>query len=624
MKAVILAGGKGTRMGSLTKETPKPMLEVGKEPILLHQVRLLRKFGIRDIIILVNHLKEPIIEYFKEENKFGVHLDFFVESSPLGTVGGIKEIDYHLQEDFLVLYGDVMINMDLERLISFHQKKNSECTLVLHPNDHPQDSDLVELDNDGRITAFYPKPHAEGHYYPNMVNAGAYILSPGILSFLERGVKADFGRDIFPSICQKVRMYGYNTSEYLKDMGTPERWQEVEDDYQTGKIERSSFEYKQKAIFLDRDGVLNEDKGLITRHEDLILYPFAAEAVKKINQSEFKAIVVTNQPVIARNLCTFEELRTIHNKLDTELGKSRAKLDGLYFCPHHPDRGYPEERKEYKVECLCRKPQPGMLLDAAFDFNIRLDQSFMIGDHERDIQAGINAGCITVGVRTGSGLKNTAFIPDFMFSNVGEAVNFLVSEPYKEVYKTLQARNQKSPSLILIGGKARSGKSTLTSYLKWKLEESKKKVLKIELDNWIVPEDQREGCKNVYDRFQLDTIETDIQRILAGIPKKLNRYLVHPGNRQIELVYEYTGQDVILIEGVVGLSSEVLRELATFKIFTDIETVLHRNRITEYYSWKGKTEEEISRLYSERLEDEYNLIEKERNLADLIIKLPQE
>lgn len=148
--------------------------------------------------------------------------------------------------------------------MDFHFKKKSECTLVLHPNDHPYDSDLVESAKDKQISGFFTKPHDPGKYYPNLVNAGVYILSAKVFPFLEAGVKADFGRDIFPEAVNKLRMFGYNTAEYLKDMGTPERLNEVEYDWQSGKIKRSSYEFKQKAIFLDRDGVVNEEEASST------------------------------------------------------------------------------------------------------------------------------------------------------------------------------------------------------------------------------------------------------------------------------------------------------------------------------------------------------------------------
>lgn len=620
MKAVILAGGKGTRMGEFTREIPKPMLTIGGIPILQHQLNLLKKYQITEVILLVNYLKDEIIKAFGNGSAMELKITYFEEPQPLGTVGGIKAIEEQLDDDFLVLYGDVMINMHLGRLIDFHRKKNSECTLVLHPNDHPDDSDLVEMDIEGRISRFYPKPHYPEKYYPNMVNAGAYIFSPVILPLLEKNVKADFGREVFPRISNRIKMFGYNTAEYLKDMGTPKRWEEVEIDWQSGKIEQSAYNHKQKAIFLDRDGVLNEEISFICKPEDMKLYDFTPAAVHSINQSDYKAIVVTNQSVIARNLCDWDQLKVIHNKLDTELARQQAHLDALYLCPHHPDKGFPEERSEYKIDCMCRKPKPGMLLDAAYAFNLNLRESFIIGDNDRDIQAGINAGCITVGVRTGYGLKKSTISPDFFFENLAEAVDYIIKEPHHWVWNRIMEANCKMPCVILIGGNARSGKSTLAAYLKNKFELEKNRVLKIELDNWILPEDQRQDCKTVYDRFRMGEMEADIQQVLAGIDLDMETYANHPLRKPQPLKYRYDGEDIVLIEGVVALSSEILRSLSHYMIFMETSPGEHRKRIDDYYRWRGKTQKEIDRLYQQRLHDEYELIEKDRILADLVVK----
>lgn len=426
MQAVILAGGKGTRLQAINTQLPKPMLRIGTKALLEHQIELLRVYGITDIILLVNHRKESIQDYFKDGANHGVKISYYKEATPLGTVGGIKAIEEKIQDDFLVLYGDVMVDMDIHRLIDFHRLHKSDCTLVLHPNDHPYDSDLVEVDSQSRITAFHSKPHKVNQHYRNLVNAGVYLFSKKIFPHLEKNKKADFGKDIFPSVVNKLTMFGYNTSEYLKDMGTPDRLEKVTQDLLSGKIADRNLKNKQRAIFLDRDGVLVEDKEYISNPHELKLYSFTTSAIKKINASGFLAIVITNQPVVARNLCTEDDLRIIHNKLDTELGNNRTLLDALYYCPHHPDKGFPDENPAYKVDCDCRKPKPGMLLNAARDFNIDLSASYFIGDHERDIEAGKRAGVITIGVRTGQGLEGSTLQPDYTFENVEEAVDFII------------------------------------------------------------------------------------------------------------------------------------------------------------------------------------------------------
>lgn len=431
VKAIILAGGKGERLGSLVFNIPKPMIKIGNLPLLEHQVNLLKKYGIKEIIILTGYLSEVIEKHFKDGGDFGVKITYFKEKKPLGTTGGLKEIENKLKGDFIVVYGDVMADMDIARLIAFHKEKNSACTLVLHPNDHPQDSDLVETNEDQRIIAFHPKPHSDSKYFRNLVNAGFYVISPKILKYIKKGVKADFGKDIFPKIVKKEALYGYSTAEYLKDMGTPKRLEEVRRDYKNSRIKQFNRNNKRRAIFLDRDGVINEHVGLLHKIEDFKLLSKVAPAIKKINNSEFLAIVITNQPVVARNLCSIKELEEIHKKMETLLGRQGAKLDAIYYCPHHPDKGFTGENPDYKIECDCRKPKIGLIKKAEKDFNINLKGSYIIGDSFRDILCGKNAGLTTIWVRTKNEYKKSEIKPDYFFKNLNQAINFIINKNKK-------------------------------------------------------------------------------------------------------------------------------------------------------------------------------------------------
>jgi D-glycero-D-manno-heptose 1,7-bisphosphate phosphatase len=176
-------------------------------------------------------------------------------------------------------------------------------------------------------------------------------------------------------------------------MGTPERYRAVVSDFKKGIVEGKNLSKKQRAVFLDRDGTINVYKGFLRDIDDFELLPNVAEAVRRINDSGYLCIVVTNQPVIARGEVTEEELDRIHMKMETLLGKKGAYLDAIYYCPHHPDKGFDGEIPKLKIACNCRKPKPGMLLKAAEDFNIDLSKSYMVGDGENDVLAGEAAGC---------------------------------------------------------------------------------------------------------------------------------------------------------------------------------------------------------------------------------------
>jgi len=393
MKVIIIAGGQGTRIASVNSEIPKAMIPIDGKPILEYQVEMAKRYGFTDFLFVIGYLGNQIEDYFGNGSRWGVKIEYFKETQPLGTAGALGLLKDKLTEDFFVLYGDTVMDIDMTHMLEYHKSHSADATLFLHPNDHPYDSDIVALDSDNRVLHFFNKPHQDGFVSHNMVNAALFIFSPKILSHIEIGVKSHIEKHVLPKCLDAgMKLYGYVSAEYIKDMGTPDRYYAVCDDVKSGKVARLNRCIKRPAVFLDRDGVINEEVNLLNKAEQMELIPGAAEAIRLINQSGYLAIVVTNQPVIARNLCSFDELDAIHQKMESLLGSEGAYINALYLCPHHPDGGYPEERKEYKIKCECRKPAPGMLLKAAKDWNIDLSESFMIGDSERDYQAGENAG----------------------------------------------------------------------------------------------------------------------------------------------------------------------------------------------------------------------------------------
>ena len=206
-------------------------------------------------------------------------------------------------------------------------------------------------------------------------------------------------------------------------MGTPDRFYAVSEDVKSGKVSARNLRYKQRAIFLDRDGTINKYVGFLRNIDDFELEDDVVDAIKLINNSGYLAIVVTNQPVIARGEVSLEELHEIHNKMETLLGLEGAYLDAIYFCPHHPHKGYEGERPEYKIECQCRKPKPGMLMKAAKDFNIDLSASWMVGDGETDVQCGKNGGCHTAAIKDDFGADLTG-------NNLYECVSKILAREY--------------------------------------------------------------------------------------------------------------------------------------------------------------------------------------------------
>jgi D,D-heptose 1,7-bisphosphate phosphatase len=423
MRTIIMAGGKGTRVASIAGDIPKPMIPICGKPILEHQIEVLKKNSLTDITIGVGHLGQHIKDYFGDGGRFGCKISYYTETEPLGTAGMLYKLD-NLSGDFIVLNGDIIFDIDCVRMIAFHKEKKAQATIAVHPNSHPFDSALIITDTNNRVTGWLNKedtPSREGArtYYKNQVNAGIHILSADFLKNCQQSKeKIDLDRDMLKPSISNGAIFAYQSPEYIKDMGTPERYAQVKSDIEKGIVHGKNLTIKQKAVFLDRDGTINIFNGFVTRPEDFELIEGASEAIKKINSSGYLAIVITNQPVIARGELDFETLNLIHMKMETDLGKQGAYIDDLFCCPHHPDKGFPGERLEYKIDCDCRKPKPGMIFQAAQKYNIELSQSYMVGDDKRDVQAGINGGCIPVflsnnGNFEDSNVKTFSSLPEF-------------------------------------------------------------------------------------------------------------------------------------------------------------------------------------------------------------------
>lgn len=439
MKAVIQAGGKGTRISEITGDViPKPMLEISGYPILYHQMMNLKKNGITDITVIIGHLGNVIKDYFGDGKQFGLNISYVEEDpqKPLGTAGSLYFLKDKLKENFVFLLADVFIDIDFEKMEQYHIANNADVTLLTHPNGHPFDSDLV-VEEGGVVKAFDYKSNDRTTYnYKNLVNAGVMIFSPSVFKYLTELRKYNYEKDIIVPLINDGKVVSYKSSEYAKDMGTPERYRRVQEDYNSGICDAKNLANKQKAIFLDRDGTINEYVGFLRKEEDFRLIPGVSEAIKKINNSGYLAIVVTNQPVIARGEVTEEELEEIHKKMETLLGLDGAYIDDIYYCPHHPDKGFEGEIPELKIECDCRKPKTGMLEKAAKEHNIDLSSSIMIGDSTLDIKMAENAGMQSILLKTGQKGEDGKYdvSPTLIAEDLNDAINKIIC---KKVSKKL-------------------------------------------------------------------------------------------------------------------------------------------------------------------------------------------
>ncbi|MET0408232.1 MAG: HAD-IIIA family hydrolase [Hyphomicrobium sp.] len=630
LQAVILAGGKGTRLASRLNGRPKPLIDVAGTPLLKRQIDALRAAGVTDVVILVNHAAEQIQEYCSSNDNFGLSaLRLIDDGEPRGTAGAVLASLDALGPRFLVIYGDTLFNVDFTRFIAEHDRSGAEATLFLHPNDHPIDSDLVSLNDDGMISGFHSKPRPADALFPNLVNAALYVVEREALRrWRDIAVPCDFGADLFPAmLAAGARLKGYTSFEYIKDIGTPSRLDKAEQDLIRGVLTRANLSQAQACVFLDRDGTLNELDGYIRTPEELKLIDGAANAVRRFNLAEHRVAVVTNQPVVARGECSFEDLRLIHSKLDMLLAETGAYVDRLYFCPHHPDAGFEGEIASLKIRCSCRKPEVGLLIQGAHDLNADLARSWMIGDSTGDILAAAKIGLRSILVRTGEGGRDGKYdvLPDFVVDDLAAAADFILnSYPRLEALAGSLVDGIEAGSLVLIGGAARTGKSTLTGAMVDRLRTRDQQAVVVPLDRWLRPAELRGD--GVGGRFDIPAVYSALEPWLDGGGASFKAPFYDRFKRQqregTELSIER--DSVVIVEGVPALLLPIETERSVFRVHLKSDEADRRTRVINDLLYRGLGDRSGSEaLYEARLDDETAVVERVGKDADVTKSLDE-
>ena len=617
-QAVILAGGKGTRLRERLGILPKPLIDICGKPLLERQIELLLRHNYTDVLVLVNHQAQEIIDFCISRNNWGITLECIDDGEPLGTAGAVLAIQNMLADDFLVMYGDTMVDVDLTRFGDFHMgQKNVSGTLFLHPNDHPHDSDLVEIDDKGFITQFHPYPHDPNCFYPNLVNAALYYIKRDALrSFPKIASTMDFGKDLFPHMLRNGHaLLGYHSFEYIKDAGTPKRLDKVCEDLLNGRIERARFEEKQVAVFIDRDGTINREVDHLSSHQQFELLPNVGQSIHRLNNADFRTVVVTNQPVLARGDCTSQELKNIHNKMETLLGKEGAYIDRIYYCPHHPDAGFQGEVAKLKIKCDCRKPESGMIDAAAKDLNINIEKSWLIGDTTADILLANRCGLQSVLVETGfAGLdQRYAVNPNYTVPNLPAAVDLILkTHPYYlELCKKFGAEITPG-DFVFIGGLSRSGKSNFSSALRDFLRLNGINSVLISADRWLRNHEEREA--GVHGRYHMQKLKSLVQSLSVRDKKielslsaysKITRTSIANAD---EIVIDPL--DVVIIEGTIALN--LIHEVSEGRAhgwFVQIDERERHDRVLKEYRLRGLKDGDAEALYRKREGDEVSIIQ---------------
>ncbi len=626
----ILAGGMGTRLLERSGDLPKAMVPVGGKPVLHHQIELCRRYGFTDIALLVHHRHEKIKDYFKNGQSFGVRLRYLIEDYPRGTAGALRDALHDLADRFLVVYGDTFLDVDLRKFWDAHAASGAAGTLFLHPNDHPQDSDIVVIDDFGAVRGILPYPHPKGREVRNLVNAALYALDrAGIEDVTPAHGKADIAKHMFPRMLELGRrLRGYVSPEYIKDLGTPDRLDKVERDFGLGIPEALSSRQLRKAVFLDRDGTINREVTHLKVPDQVELLPGAAGAIRRLNLSGTLAVVVTNQPVVARGDVSLEVLAQIHARLESRLGVGGAFLNGLYLCPHHPDKGFPGEVPELKGVCGCRKPQTGLIDEACRDLNINRRESWMVGDSTSDIEAGRRAGLRTILLRTGHGGADSkwAIRPDYIASDLAEAVEWVL-DGHVQLSRRLASialEASRGQRLVLIGGLPGSGKSYAAQVLKELMNDLSCRAHILSLDSWLKANNALAEGIGLSDRLDIKFVSSAIAVAVRSTSRSTLSEPVYyrvDGRAGAQYIDHSIGPDDVLI--VEGRQSLLLDGWAgtkdVIKVFMKASPKLREERLARDRSWQKRLVEESNETYSTRERDETSSIEGTQMLADYIV-----
>ncbi len=605
--AVILAGGKGTRLKKILNGLPKPLVKINNKSLLDHQIDLLTKYKIFNIYILVNY-KSQIIKNHIEKKYQNINIKILDDGeNPLGTGGSILHHLNNFPENFFVLYGDTFLDVNLKKFAEFHFKIKSELSLFVHPNSHPYDSDIVICNSKKRVIDISGYPHDKYFYSSNLVNAALYVVNKETLlsvnCFNKKDI-VDFAKHVIPDcLINKKKVFAYKSREYIKDCGTVDRLNSVENDFKNNKHTKLSFDSESNIIFLDRDGTLIENIDYLKNINQIKFITGSFDALKRFNKNGNLVAMVTNQPVISRGELNEKELNDIHRYIEWEIGKNGAYIDELEYCPHHPDSGFMGEVKSLKINCDCRKPNTGMLNKIARLNKINQSKSWIIGDSTSDIRCGNNFGIKSVLVNTGlcgSDMKHYCR-PDFEFSNLNEASKFIVNKHKKLISKVSKIKLDFKNKNVFISGVSMSGKSTLSSIIKEIVEKKHDvKCHVVCLDDYLLPTEERKNFPNKFDLVEVKRIlllRKNNKTVMFNA-RRYNKY-----NRKVKVYKDQiiiiNPEDFIIFEGLLfGKISINFFKKNQFYIESNRQKLY--KRFNSDYKSRGMSKSEINELYDSR------------------------
>jgi D-glycero-D-manno-heptose 1,7-bisphosphate phosphatase len=375
-QAVVLCGGLGSRLGSLTTAVPKPLLPVAGRPFLERLLFEIKRHGLRRIVLLAAHMSADVEAFACQTSKrLDVEIEVAIEPGRAGTGGALWHARDRLDQRFFLFNGDSWFDFNLLDLaVQASQASSAVVAMALRRVSGASRYGTVEL-QDGRVTSFSARSGQTGSVF---INSGVYIVDRAVLAHLKPD--CSFEQDILKALAESGQVAGRVYDGYFVDIGIPS-------DYERAQTEVPARQ-RRGAVFLDRDGVLNEDRGYVGEIERFGWLPGAKAAIKRINDFGMFVFVVTNQAGVARGLYLEENVHRVHEHMRRTLAGVGAHIDDFRYCPFHPDGSVPA----YTRASDWRKPAPGMLLDLMLCWPVDPTQSVMIGDKESDVEAGVAAG----------------------------------------------------------------------------------------------------------------------------------------------------------------------------------------------------------------------------------------
>lgn len=372
-QCVILVGGKGTRLGDITANFPKPLLSINSKPFLEYLLSYIERYGFKEVLLLAGHANSEIIKFANNYKNSSLNIEVIIEKTPLGTGGSLINAYEKLDDSFFLLNGDSLLDGNWLSIISDLSEDINVSIALTEVSDSGRYG-AVKLNK--KIVASFEEKKKQTKTIPGLINAGIYCIRKKILKDIKLK-KISFEKDILPVLVSEKKVVGKKITGYFIDIGTQETLKEAK---------LTQWLKNRKAVILDRDGTLNEDRGYTYKTEDLIWKPGAKEFIKNLNKRNYYVFVATNQSGIARGKYTEDDMHAFHNVMRDDLKDYGAYIDKFYYCPYHKDG----IKLEYKKDSNDRKPKTGMLEKITKEWGLNKDNLVFVGDRDIDMDCAKN------------------------------------------------------------------------------------------------------------------------------------------------------------------------------------------------------------------------------------------